>query len=83
MNIPATPVLTLAMQMGSQFNKDFIDSAIKEKEVLVGVASGNPFLISLHSAWHQQSNVFLVRTQLLQPVTHSVCSAWSLLKLAT
>jgi len=47
------------IEMGSQFNKDFIDSAIKEKEVLVGVASGNPFLISLHSAWHQQSNVFL------------------------
>jgi len=27
--------------------------------VLVSLSSGNPFLISLHSAWHQQSNVFL------------------------
>eukprot|EP00658_Telonema_sp_P-2_P079454 TRINITY_DN767_c0_g1_i9.p1 TRINITY_DN767_c0_g1~~TRINITY_DN767_c0_g1_i9.p1 ORF type:complete len:717 (+),score=171.69 TRINITY_DN767_c0_g1_i9:91-2241(+) len=46
------------IQVGQKFDKEFIESSIKEKEVLVGIASGNPFLVNLHSLWHENLNVF-------------------------
>lgn len=47
------------IEVGKRFDREFIDSAIKEREVLVGLAAGNPFMINLHSAWHENCNVFL------------------------
>ena len=46
------------VEVGRKFDKEFIDSSIKEREVLVAVASGCPFLVRLHSVWHENLNVF-------------------------